>query len=140
MNWQDRQGVRTAEQLERKYDLGKNLEETKRAALESLNIAKKAEKTAKEAKDAVDSVVSQAGIVHKWEGTTLVVTSASGTSSADLKGDRGDSGVTAPVSGFFTMTVDEKGNLYVCTSGDEDAPDFEYDETTGNLYFVTEEG
>ena len=30
---------------------------------------------------------------HSWNGTTLTITSASGTSSADLKGDRGDPGV-----------------------------------------------
>lgn len=29
---------------------------------------------------------------HEWDGTTLVVTSASGTSSADLKGGKGDKG------------------------------------------------
>ena len=29
---------------------------------------------------------------HSWDGTTLTVTSASGTSSADLKGDKGDAG------------------------------------------------
>lgn len=31
-------------------------------------------------------------IVHMWSGTTLSVTSASGTSSANLKGDKGDQG------------------------------------------------
>lgn len=30
---------------------------------------------------------------HEWDGTTLIVTSASGTSSAELKGDKGDPGV-----------------------------------------------
>ena len=30
---------------------------------------------------------------HSWNGTTLTVTSASGTSSANLKGEKGDSGV-----------------------------------------------
>ena len=32
-------------------------------------------------------------ITHSWEGTTLIITSASGTSSADLKGEQGESGV-----------------------------------------------
>lgn len=31
---------------------------------------------------------------HSWDGTTLTVTSASGTSSADLKGEKGDRGET----------------------------------------------
>lgn len=31
-------------------------------------------------------------VTHSWNGTTLTVTSASGTSSSDLKGDKGDTG------------------------------------------------
>jgi hypothetical protein len=31
---------------------------------------------------------------HEWNGTVLTITSASGTSSADLKGDKGDTGAT----------------------------------------------
>ena len=31
-------------------------------------------------------------VSHRWSGTTLTVTSAAGTSSADLKGDKGDKG------------------------------------------------
>ena len=53
------------------------------------------------------------------------------------KGDRGDSGVTTPINGFFTMYVDEDGNLWVL-SEDDLTNTFEYDETTGNLYFVQE--
>lgn len=33
---------------------------------------------------------------HSWEGTVLSVTSASGTSSSDLRGPKGDSGATGP--------------------------------------------
>jgi hypothetical protein len=32
-------------------------------------------------------------ITHKWNGTVLTITSDSGTSSADLKGAKGDDGV-----------------------------------------------
>lgn len=35
-------------------------------------------------------------VTHKWDGTKLIVTSASGTSSADLKGEKGDSGNIDP--------------------------------------------
>lgn len=35
-------------------------------------------------------------ITHRWEGTTLFVTSASGTSSANLKGDTGATGAVGP--------------------------------------------
>lgn len=39
-------------------------------------------------KDGADGV----SCTHSWDGTTLTITSASGTSSADLKGDKGDTG------------------------------------------------
>lgn len=45
---------------------------------------------------------------HKWVGTTLTITSASGTSSANLKGDKGDKGEAGktPVRGvdYFTQS------------------------------------
>ena len=34
---------------------------------------------------------------HQWDGTVLTVTSASGTSSADLKGEKGDQGVQGEI-------------------------------------------
>jgi hypothetical protein len=33
------------------------------------------------------------GITHEWNGTILTITSDSGTSSMDLKGDKGDDGI-----------------------------------------------
>lgn len=45
---------------------------------------------------------------HSWNGTVLTITSASGTSSADLKGEKGDAGADGrtPVKGtdYFTDT------------------------------------
>lgn len=38
---------------------------------------------------------------HKWEGTTLTITSASGTSSADLKGEKGDTGTSVTILGSY---------------------------------------
>lgn len=35
-------------------------------------------------------------VTHSWNGTILTVTSASGTSSADLKGEKGDTGAQGP--------------------------------------------
>lgn len=45
-----------------------------------------------------DGIIGQDGIScsHSWNGTTLTVTSASGTSSANLKGDKGDPGSPGP--------------------------------------------
>lgn len=42
-------------------------------------------------------------------------------------------------NGFLSFEVDDDGNLYVVTSGDGDPPAFEYDESSGNLYYITEE-
>lgn len=65
--------------------------------------------------------------------------SASGAFKGD-KGDKGDSGVTTVLQGFFTMYVDSTtGDLYAVSQTDmSDA--FEYDATTGNLYYLTEDG
>jgi hypothetical protein len=55
------------------------------------------------------------------------------------KGEKGDTGntVSVPVSGLFNMGVDSDGNLWVYHSDSDKVPDFEYDSSTGNLYYVT---
>ena len=55
------------------------------------------------------------------------------------KGDPGTAGVVAPVSGMFALEVDSNGDLYVLCTDPDEAPEFEYNSTTGNLYFVVEE-
>lgn len=57
-------------------------------------------------------------IKHEWLGTTLVITSDSGTSGCDLKGDRGDIGIRGPQGPqgekpevFFTVGVEDKNLL-----------------------------
>lgn len=54
------------------------------------------------------------------------------------KGDTGESGVVTQINAFFTMSVDAEGNLYVNYADGGAAPEFAYDSTSGNLYFVTE--
>lgn len=55
------------------------------------------------------------------------------------KGEKGDTGntISVPVSGLFNMGVDSDGNLWVYHSDSDKVPDFEYDPSTGNLYYVT---
>lgn len=66
-------------------------------------VYKELEKKANEAdiytRDEIDGMViagsdGEDGIscTHEWDGTTLIITSASGTSSSDLKGERGEKG------------------------------------------------
>ena len=56
------------------------------------------------------------------------------------KGEKGDTGntVSVPVSGLFTMAVDSDGNLWVYHSDSDKIPEFQYDSSTGNLYYITE--
>lgn len=56
------------------------------------------------------------------------------------KGDKGDTGntISVPVSGLFNMGVDSDGNLWVYHSDSDEVPEFQYDSSTGNLYYITE--
>lgn len=56
------------------------------------------------------------------------------------KGAKGDTGnaLSVPVSGFFNMGVDLDGNLWVYHSDSDEAPEFQYDSATGDLYYITE--
>ncbi len=59
---------------------------------------------------------------HSWDGTVLTVTSANGTTSADLKGDKGETGATgpqgpkgedgySPIKGIDYFTESEKSQI-----------------------------
>lgn len=56
------------------------------------------------------------------------------------KGEKGDTGnvLSVPVSGLFNMGVDSDGNLWVYHSDSDKIPEFQYDSSTGNLYYITE--
>lgn len=65
------------------------------------------------------------GISHSWNGTVLTITSDSGTSSADLKGDigiRGPQGATGeqykPQYGVDYFTEEDKGKMLEVLSGE----------------------
>ena len=54
-------------------------------------------------------------------------------------GAAGQSGITTPLAGFFTMYVDAAGDLYAVSEVDL-SDYFYYNTTTGDLYYVTEDG
>ena len=56
------------------------------------------------------------------------------------KGDKGDTGstISVPVAGLFNMGVDADGNLWVYHSDSDKVPEFQYDSSTGSLYYITE--
>lgn len=51
------------------------------------------------------------------------------------QGPPGESGVTAPISGFFSMSVDEDGDLWAYYADGGEAPPLRYDAATGDLYY-----
>ena len=69
-------------------------------------------------KDGKDGV----SITHTWNGTSLSITSASGTSQVDLKGEKGEAGYT-PVKGvdYFDGEPGPAGQDYVLTEDDKTA-------------------
>lgn len=74
-------------------------------------------------------------IYHKWDGTILTITSDSGTSSADLRGEKGDDGIRGP-QGAPGIGVEAAGstNFYVAVqmgeySEDEGAYSVTWDKT-----------
>ena len=65
-------------------------------------------------------------VTHSWNGTVLTVTSASGTSSANLKGDKGDTGspgVSAVYIGSTEPTA-ENINVWIDPGGEGEAPKY----------------
>lgn len=59
-------------------------------------------------------------VTHTWDGTRLVITSASGTSSTDLKGEKGDQGVSGVYIGSGDMP--EGYNIQIDPNGEASIP------------------
>lgn len=56
------------------------------------------------------------------------------------RGGKGESGLMVPTNGMFSLYLDEKtGNLYAEYQDGEKPPAFQYEQDTGNLYFVFDE-
>lgn len=55
-----------------------------------------------------------------------------------IQGEQGESGVMAPASGMFSLFLDPAtGDLYADYPDGESPPAFEYEDSTGDLYYVT---
>lgn len=55
------------------------------------------------------------------------------------QGPPGESGVTSPTSGFFSLAVDSSGDLWCYYADGDDPPPLEYDQETGELYYIVPE-
>lgn len=68
----------------------------------------------------IESLKGQSA-THQWEGTVLTITSASGTSSANLKGETGTS-----VTDSMSVIDDAMGNVVITWFDYEDGNEVEY--------------
>ena len=50
------------------------------------------------------------------------------------KGEKGDSGISAPSNGFFTLSMEDDGDLYVNYPDNTSPPSFTWDPKSGDLY------
>ena len=73
-------------------------------------------------------------VTHKWNGTTLEITSASGTSSADLKGATGAQGVQGEPGKDYVLTDADKKEIANLVGGDIDVNAISWDKITGKPF------
>ena len=132
------QAATAAANVEQQYSSLETLKTQTNAAASAANTAAQA---AEDAIDELDNLSATANTLTPGSSATAAYNNGVFTFGipAGAKGDKGDSGVTTPLTGFFTMYVNENGDLYA-VSEDDLSDFFEYDSTTGNLYYLTEDG
>lgn len=109
-------------------------------ALETVKTnANEAAAAANAAADVIDDLTATATTLTPGSSATASFNRSTGVITFGIpRGAQGASGVTTPVTGFFTMYVEPNGDLYV-VSQDDMSDAFEYDSTTGNLYYLSED-
>lgn len=100
-----------------------------------------AKDAAQAAADAISNISATATTLSPGSSATASYNTSTQVLTLGIPtGATGASGVTTPLAGFFTMWVDpDTGNLYAASETDM-SDYFYYDSTTGNLYFLTEDG
>jgi len=97
---------------------------------------------ANDAADALDNISATANTLAAGSSATASYNPATQVFTFGIpKGDRGDSGVTAPLSGIIAFYIDSRGHLIVVANGNEvTAENFEIDNRGHLIYkFVTED-
>lgn len=100
--------------------------------------ANAAAEAAQDAADVIENLTATATTLAA--GSSATASYSNGVLTLGIPtGATGASGVTTPLTGFFTMWVDDNGDLYVASETDM-SDYFSYNSETGNLYFLTEDG
>ena len=126
------------EQLEAQFDQIITSEES-RAAAESARVTAENNRVAAENNRATAEnarVAAEAARVADWQSK---MDSGYFIGPAGPQGiqDTGESGITVPITGSYSLSVDANGDLW-CTYDEGTAvPVFEYDSTTGDLWVIT---
>ena len=104
--------------------------------------ANAAAEAATDAAEALDDMSATANTLAEGASATATYNPATKVFTFGIpKGATGESGVTTQISGMFTLSVDENGDLWAHCNNDElTAANFRYDSTTGDLYYVIPEG
>lgn len=128
--------------------------ETSRASAEVGRItaeSKRAESAKAQAKEVTQAVQSIGESKERANEAAAQATAAAGNANAVTKtveqklangelngpaGPPGSNGITTPVSGFYTLGVENDGYLYAYYADGGAAPDFEID-SAGDLYYTT---
>ena len=82
------------------------------------------------------SYIGNNGNWFEWDAKTNAFVDT-GVAAQGPKGEAGENGVATPTGGFFTLHVDENGDLWSYSEGGG-TPQFEFDVETGALYVVQE--
>lgn len=101
--------------------------------------ANAAAEAAEDAADVITGLTATATTLPAGSSATASYSSDTGVLTLGIPtGATGASGVTTPLTGFFTMYVTPDGDLYAVSEADM-SDVFYYDTDTGNLYYVTED-
>lgn len=127
--------------VQQMYNSLETVKQNANAAAQAANTAAAAATAAAETLDNLSATATTlaagSSATASYDGSTGVMTFGI---PQGAQGPKGDSGITTPAAGWFTMYVEpDTGDLYAVSQ--EDLSDaFDYDSTTGNLYFLTDDG
>lgn len=101
----------------------------------ALATANKADKTSNDAKSSAAQSLTKLQQLKTLVEQTIAQLEIDAANGA-FDGPPGESGISAPSSGFFALSMESNGDLYVIYPDSSRDIQFEYDSATGNLYVM----